>query len=120
MQKYKVKQDSCGPSKSSKPHPIASVISNKSLTKHPSNNQNKSTLSVLNSSDVNNYKSLHQRVKSSKHLENHTFTNNTHHNSVNIVSSHNNSKSNHKGQDKKKKSAGKKISTNNPQTRMIS
>lgn len=111
MQKYKLKLDSCGPSKSFKQQPIASISSNKSLLKQPQNNQNKSTLSVLASTDANHTKSLNNRNKSSKHLENQTFGHNTHQNSVNLLvglSSHNNSKSNQKTQNQKKKSAGKK------------
>jgi hypothetical protein len=122
MQKYKVKLDSCGPSKSSKHHPIASVSSNKSLLKQSAINQNKSTLSVLASTDANHTKSLHNRIKSSKHLETHTFTNNTHHNSVNVGiggGSHNNSKSNQKGQNLKKKSAGKKVASSNIVSKII-
>ena len=67
MQKYKQKQDSCGHNKSTK-HQIASISSNKSLIKHPPNNQNKSMISVLNTSDLNNNKSLQHKNKSSKHL----------------------------------------------------
>ena len=121
MQKYKLKQDSCGHNKSNK-HQIASISSNKSLLKHPPNNQNKSMISVLNTSDVNHNKSLHQRNKSSKHLESDTFTNNTHQNSVNIPvhsNSHNNSKSNNKGQNQKKKSTGKKMTSANTQSKLL-
>lgn len=121
MQKYKTKPDSCGPTKSSK-HQIASISSNKSLIKQPSANQNKSTLSILNSSDVNHSKSLRHKNKSSKHLETNTFTNNTHQNSVNLPvnsKSHNNSKSNKKDQNQKKKSTGKKIPSSQTQSKLL-
>ena len=121
MQKYKLKQDSCAQNKSTK-HQIASISSNKSLLKQVPTNQNKSTLSVLNSSDINHNKSLHQRNKLSKHLESHTFTNNTHQNSVNVPvnsNSHNNSKSNKKCQNQKKKSTGKKLTSLNTQSKLL-
>ena len=123
MLKYKKGQDQCALLKPPKPNQVTSVNSNKSLLKFSTNTQNKSSTSVQNPHDPPNHnKSLNQKNKSSKHLDSHTFTTNTHQNSINVPlqsTSHNHSKSNKKVSNNGKKSNGKKVIKHNESSKTI-